>query len=369
MKTLKISEELHQDIKKYCADNSKNVQDIVEDKLSELVHKQFNIGAMQIIGTNTDTVTFSMEKDSVIVMTELFKKLVLNKPLDNIDIITDLIKSVKTLEDFIEVSNVQDKAKKADEKVVKEFFDSEKSHLSILHEEMVKTLSDKEKDEKKLENKLVDTINESDINNLINNNAEKNLSVITRETDLPSLEESTLESIAVSIGINPKEDVEKFEAMKKGYEKHVQVANGERERVYDVKLDNVYYDVKEYRMDTKLIILATSNVIEKGYQEKTVEAFSILKSLNVSSNNYNEIVSKIKPMFHILELPKHLKEFSENEGDSTDCMWIYNLDKDGEYVLSETTDTIEIISTEEVTDDMFVKPAVLGKYMKAIKSK
>ena len=102
MKTLKITDELHQNIKKYCADNSKNVQDIVEDKLSELVHKEFNIGTMQIIGSNTDSVTFSMEKDSVITMTELFKKLVLNKPLDNVDIITDLIKSIKTLEYFIE---------------------------------------------------------------------------------------------------------------------------------------------------------------------------------------------------------------------------------------------------------------------------
>jgi len=358
MKTLKITDELHQNIKKYCADNSKNVQDIVEDKLSELVHKEFNIGTMQIIGTNTNTVTFAMEKDSVITMTELFKKLVLNKPLDNVEIITDLIKSIKSLEFFIESYNEQDKAKKAEEKVVKEFFDSEKTHLSNLHEEMVKNLEEKEKEKEEV---LSEVISEN-----IKEVASKPSEVVKGLENISNnhLNEESIKLVADSLGIS---DEIGYNALREKLLFDAKTVSGD----YDVLVDDVYYDISEFNENSKIAILKNHD------KEKSVDVYSLLETMNPSSSLFNENLEKVKKMFNILTLPQHLDVFENyNDLPLSSCNWIYTLDgsnkinhkisKQDDFYIHIKDDTIDIISKDVKNYNEFVHPHLLEKFNEAI---
>lgn len=363
MKTLKISDDLHQDIKKYCADNSKNVQDIVEDKLSELVHKEFNIGSMQIIGTNTNTVTFTMEKDSVITMTELFKKLVLNKPLDNVDIITDLIKSIKTLEYFIEQYNEQDKAKKAEEKVVKDFFDSEKTHLSNLHEEMVKNLSEKEKEDENKEvfSEQITEVFSEEITENIKDVASKPSEVVEGYNHL---KEESIRLVADSLGIK---DELGYNSLRDKLLFDAKSISGD----YDVLVDDVYYDISEFNENSKIAILKNHD------KEKSVDVYSLLETMNPSSSSFNENLEKVKKMFNILTLPQHLDVFENyNDLPLSSCNWIYTLDgsnkinhkisKQDDFYIHIKDDTIDIISKDVKNYNEFVHPHLLEKFNEAI---
>jgi hypothetical protein len=353
MKTLKISEDLHQSIKKYCADNSKNVQDIVEDKLSELVHKEFNIGSLQMIGSD-NTVTLQIEKDSLVTLMELFKKLVLNKPLDNVDIITDLIKSIKYLEDFVEAYNVQDKAKKADEKAVKEFFDSEKSHLHNLKEEMIKTLEESEKEKEGV-------ISEEITKNI--NEVAKQPSEVVEKSEKPvynHLSEDSIRMVANSIGIKDEND---YENLKNKLLFDAKSVSGD----YDVQVDGTYYDISEIKEDTKIVILKNHE------REKSVDAYSLFESMNPSSSSFKENIESIKKMFNVLTLPQHLDVFENyNDLPLTTCNWIYTLNGSNRinYMISKQDDfyihvkdnTIDIISRESKDYKDFVQPHLLPKF-------
>ena len=76
-----------------------------------------------------------------------------------------------------------------------------------------------------------------------------------------------------------------------------------------------------------MIILEVSGALEaqNKLQEKTVDAFTLLDSLNDLGNNHDSILKNISAMYHVLHLPKKLQEFTKNDmGHIENCDWIYS---------------------------------------------
>jgi hypothetical protein len=373
MKSLKISEELHHNIKKYCADNSKNVQDIVEDKLSELVHKSFDIGTLQIINGGS-LVTFQMELQSVTTMVELFKKLILNKALDNIDIITDLIKSIDNIENFIKSKEEQEKITLLHKKTVDEFFNSSNSHLNEIVKKLVDndTNNDVNEDEDEDEDEDGVHIMGSNVNpNGETVNVNVNVKVVDDVVDenltkTNLLSKESILNVVNRLGLTSEKDITDLMVKMEYDVKKIK-------KIYDVEIDETVYDIEEIIVKSKIALL------KSGDKEMSVDAFSLFDKLNDTSENFDSNLYKIKSLYNVISLPQDLNAFRFCHPLTLDtCNWIYTLDnskypnskiyKDNDYYVyfNDTNKTIDIISKDVKEYSQFVQPKLLVDFYHAI---
>jgi hypothetical protein len=231
MKTLKISDELHENLKSYASNTGLVLQDLVEKKLDELVgttDAKFQADDVQYFNKNKLFSLLLTPKDFQTLIS-LLKKLCLNERITNIDQMNSILDSITMMQlaynehaqkessiasligeykDNIDFQEDEEEANDSnDEQSIESFFSSENSHLKSLIDTIKKMdtdslykVNDELNNKKEFFDKLDETKNSkldyTELSNMIKevqDNENKFLSKILSDENIKNFEEERQE--------------------------------------------------------------------------------------------------------------------------------------------------------------------------------
>ena len=331
MKSLKINEQLHTDLKEYCSSNNQNLQTIVETKLQELTNTKLKIDYIKKSDIENH-IRLDLSEESFLSLVNVLKYSLTNKPLDDMNQIGDVLESIKEMSSFYENSHKDINFSEKIAELAKESICEKMEHKTPINGYTY--------EDKKILKEIIEKFEQM-----------KSLGGIT-----PELEEIYTEYKSIlkdsDSGI---------------LKQYVTESNG-----YDIIKDDKYWSVGDFIKESKLVVLKGINSDGEIVNEKTVPAIDILNDLDYSKPRFKYIFNEIKKMYNLLKLPYNVDV--SGDGKTEDCCHMYKnqdlgfyklaeigmLSNKGSYYVYNSEDGFEIVSPDKKDKSMFIQEKYYG---------
>lgn len=402
MKSLKITENLHKQLKEYCSENDQNLQTVVETKLKELTNSNFNITSINS-DKNSNNITLGLDEESFLNLINLLKNSIINKPIGDIDKISNILLAIKNMENFYNYNVVEidlsakiselaktsicefvkthENKKEFTDKEIKQIYENVKIYEELKKfDKLPKTMLDGIESkldyfkniikdlELKKESESADSGDEySKLFSSINSsNPFENIEIKDEDDNLISTLSSQKTKIDEYLKMSSldEEDLEKFNKYKDYLNKEISkkslFSKEATKELYDIVMYDSFWTIEEYITEQKLVIIKDI----KTNKEKTIPATEILSNITPYTNlNFKEIYNNIKNMYNILRLPYRIYI----DGVETCCNKMYNLlytpiksdigtiNIIGDHFIYYDKDCYEILTNKELKKEYFIK--------------